>query len=85
MRTESYLPFLAGLIILTMNIEMLPNAFSLIFTHAFTPIAATGGFAGAAEGGKSQQGQRVVDHRLFLSVSMLERSSGVLMLRKASA
>jgi AGCS family alanine or glycine:cation symporter len=39
---------LAGLIILTMNIEMLPNAFSLIFTHAFTPIAATGGFAGAA-------------------------------------
>ncbi|MBT8118167.1 MAG: sodium:alanine symporter family protein [Gammaproteobacteria bacterium] len=39
---------LAGLVILTMNIEMLPNAFSLIFTHAFTPIAATGGFAGAA-------------------------------------
>jgi alanine or glycine:cation symporter, AGCS family len=39
---------IAGLIILTMNIEMLPNAFSLIFTHAFTPIAATGGFAGAA-------------------------------------
>ena len=38
----------AGLIILTMNIDMLPNAFSLIFTHAFTPIAATGGFAGAA-------------------------------------
>ncbi len=39
---------MAGLIILTMNYEMLPNAFSLIFTHAFTPIAATGGFAGAA-------------------------------------
>jgi AGCS family alanine or glycine:cation symporter len=39
---------IAGLIILTMNIEMLPHAFSLIFTHAFTPIAATGGFAGAA-------------------------------------
>ena len=39
---------LAGLIILAMNVEMLPNAFSLIFTHAFTPIAATGGFAGAA-------------------------------------
>ena len=38
----------AGLIILTMNIDTLPNAFSLIFTHAFTPIAATGGFAGAA-------------------------------------
>ncbi len=38
----------AGLIILTMKFDMLPNAFSLIFTHAFTPIAATGGFAGAA-------------------------------------
>ena len=38
----------AGLIILTMNIDRLPNTFSLIFTHAFTPIAATGGFAGAA-------------------------------------
>ena len=38
----------AGLFILIMNIEALPSAFSLIFTHAFTPIAATGGFAGAA-------------------------------------
>ena len=38
----------AGLIILTMNFDRLPNTFSLIFTHAFTPIAATGGFAGAA-------------------------------------
>ncbi|NOQ88267.1 MAG: amino acid carrier protein, partial [Gammaproteobacteria bacterium] len=38
----------AGLVILIINYEALPNAFSLIFTHAFTPIAATGGFAGAA-------------------------------------
>jgi AGCS family alanine or glycine:cation symporter len=38
----------AGLIILILNIETLPHAFSLIFTHAFTPVAATGGFAGAA-------------------------------------
>ena len=38
----------AGLIILIINIDALPSAFSLIFTHAFTPIAATGGFAGAA-------------------------------------
>ncbi|ELK47494.1 alanine/glycine:cation symporter family protein [Halobacillus sp. ACCC02827] len=29
------------------NIEQIPNVFSLIFTHAFTPISATGGFAGA--------------------------------------
>lgn len=38
----------AGLVILLMNIAQLPAAFDLIFTHAFTPIAATGGFAGAA-------------------------------------
>jgi len=39
---------LAGLVILAMNIQAIPNAFSLIITHAFTPVAATGGFAGAA-------------------------------------
>ncbi len=38
----------AGLVILIGNYEALPQAISLIFTHAFTPIAATGGFAGAA-------------------------------------
>ena len=38
----------AGLLILVINFDALPSAFSLIFTHAFTPIAATGGFAGAA-------------------------------------
>ena len=38
----------AGIVILIINFEQLPNAFELIFTHAFTPIAATGGFAGAA-------------------------------------
>ena len=42
----SYL--VAGVIILIMNAEALPHAFELIFTHAFTPVAATGGFAGAA-------------------------------------
>lgn len=39
---------IAGLSILIMNIETLPHAISLIFTHAFTPVAASGGFAGAA-------------------------------------
>ncbi|MGP4062796.1 alanine/glycine:cation symporter family protein [Halobacillus sp. H74] len=29
------------------NIDQLPNVFGLIFTHAFTPISAAGGFAGA--------------------------------------
>jgi len=38
----------AGLVILMVNVETLPHAFTLIFTHAFTPVAATGGFAGAA-------------------------------------
>ena len=38
----------AGLVVLIINYAALPHAFSLIFTHAFTPIAATGGFAGAA-------------------------------------
>jgi AGCS family alanine or glycine:cation symporter len=39
---------LAGLVVLTINADEIPAAFGLIFTHAFTPIAATGGFAGAA-------------------------------------
>ncbi|OUR64112.1 sodium:alanine symporter family protein [Methylophaga sp. 42_25_T18] len=38
----------AGLAILGMHADKLPEAFNLIFTYAFTPIAATGGFAGAA-------------------------------------
>ncbi len=39
---------LAGLAVVIINIDAVPAAFSLIFTHAFSPIAATGGFAGAA-------------------------------------
>jgi AGCS family alanine or glycine:cation symporter len=38
----------AGTLVLALNAEAIPAAFSLIFTHAFTPTAATGGFAGAA-------------------------------------
>jgi AGCS family alanine or glycine:cation symporter len=38
----------AGLLALIINIGAIPEAFRLIFVHAFTPIAATGGFAGAA-------------------------------------
>jgi AGCS family alanine or glycine:cation symporter len=47
-------PFMAlfyvggGLIALALHLEAIPAAFALIFTHAFTPAAATGGFAGAA-------------------------------------
>lgn len=42
----SYL--IVGVIILAINAEQLPSALSLIVTSAFTPVAATGGFAGAA-------------------------------------
>ncbi len=42
----SYL--VAGLVVLGINSHLLPQALDLIFTHAFSPIAAQGGFAGAA-------------------------------------
>lgn len=38
----------AGLLIILLNIDKVPHAFGLIFTYAFNPVAATGGFAGAA-------------------------------------
>lgn len=37
-----------ALLVLAINAEKIPGAFGLIFNHAFAPIAATGGFAGAA-------------------------------------
>ncbi len=50
---ESLVPFmcvayvLAALGVLIVNVTEIPNAFSLIFSCAFTPVAATGGFAGS--------------------------------------
>lgn len=38
----------AALVILAINISEIPAAFVLIFESAFNPVAATGGFAGAA-------------------------------------
>ena len=38
----------AAILIIIINIAEVPAAIGLIFTHAFTPAAATGGFAGAA-------------------------------------
>jgi AGCS family alanine or glycine:cation symporter len=38
----------AGLFILALHADQLPAAISLIITSAFNPVAATGGFAGAA-------------------------------------
>ena len=35
-------------LVLGINAAEIPAAFGLIFKHAFTPVAATGGFAGAA-------------------------------------
>ena len=37
----------ASLVVLFMHVEQIPHAFGLIFSHAFSPSAATGGFAGA--------------------------------------
>ncbi|RBW51947.1 alanine/glycine:cation symporter family protein [Marinobacter sp. F3R11] len=42
----SYL--IAGLVVLALNVADIPAAFALIIKHAFSPIAAEGGFAGAA-------------------------------------
>ena len=39
---------LGGLVVLGINVAEIPAAFGLIFKYAFTPVAATGGFAGAA-------------------------------------
>src|SRR5690606_28577586 len=39
---------LAGLVVLLVNAERIPEALGLFFPHACSPIAATGGFAGAA-------------------------------------
>lgn len=39
---------LMSLVVLGIYVDRIPAAFTLIFTHAFTPSAATGGFAGAA-------------------------------------
>lgn len=52
--SSSLVPFMCigyvimSLIVLGIYIDRIPAAFGLIFTHAFTPSAATGGFAGAA-------------------------------------
>ncbi|WP_053217133.1 alanine/glycine:cation symporter family protein [Virgibacillus senegalensis] len=51
--TDKLVPFmvisylLAALAVILANIDQLPYVFGLIFTHAFTPISAAGGFAGA--------------------------------------
>ncbi|MCZ6763303.1 MAG: sodium:alanine symporter family protein [Alphaproteobacteria bacterium] len=39
---------LAGLVVLAINVQEIPAAIALIFTQAFSPTAATGGFAGAS-------------------------------------
>jgi AGCS family alanine or glycine:cation symporter len=51
---EKLVPFMAvvyiigALIVILTRISAVPAAFGMIFYHAFNPIAATGGFAGAA-------------------------------------
>ncbi len=38
---------LAALVVLVLNIGAIPDAIALVFQHAFQPVAAAGGFAGA--------------------------------------
>jgi len=38
----------ASLTVIALNVTEIPHAFGLIFLHAFSPAAATGGFAGAS-------------------------------------
>ncbi|MDO9322570.1 MAG: sodium:alanine symporter family protein [Pseudomonas sp.] len=38
----------ASIVVLYVHASAIPAAFELIFTHAFSPVAATGGFTGAA-------------------------------------
>lgn len=51
--TSALVPFMiliymiGAVISLIINLENIPHAFYLIFHHAFNPVAATGGFAGA--------------------------------------
>lgn len=51
---EALVPFMCvaylicSFVVLFLNMAEIPHAFSLIFTYAFTPAAATGGFAGSA-------------------------------------
>jgi AGCS family alanine or glycine:cation symporter len=50
---EKLVPFMcvayivAALVILVIFASQIPTAFGLVFSHAFSPVAATGGFAGA--------------------------------------
>lgn len=52
--TSMLVPFMivaylgAAFVVIALNISEVPGAFGLIFWHAFNPIAAGGGFAGAA-------------------------------------
>jgi AGCS family alanine or glycine:cation symporter len=40
--------FVCAFVVLAINVTGIPAALELVFVHAFSPIAATGGFAGAA-------------------------------------
>jgi alanine or glycine:cation symporter, AGCS family len=50
---EALVPFMcvtyviAGIVVLIVNAAAIPDAFTLIFSSAFSPVAATGGFAGS--------------------------------------
>lgn len=60
--TDKLVPFMiltyiiATLTVIIWNYDQIPGMFALIFKHAFTPISATGGFAGAGIAGALRWG-----------------------------
>ncbi|MDY0394506.1 alanine:cation symporter family protein [Virgibacillus halophilus] len=60
--TDKLVPFMiltyiiATLTVVIWNYDQVPQMFALIFSHAFTPISATGGFAGAGIAGALRWG-----------------------------
>lgn len=52
----SFIYILAGLVIFITNYEKIPEVFALIFKHAFAPMPAVGGFAGATVAVTLQKG-----------------------------
>lgn len=58
-----------ALIVLLMNTDKIPHAFSLIFYHAFNPTAATGGVVGCRRNGCRRYALRYCTWRISMSLA----------------
>lgn len=83
--TEKLVPTMAliyligGLIIILFNIANVPSAFAMIFTNAFTPTSAIGGFAGAtvAAGIRSGMARGAYSNEAGMGTSAIAHASAV--------